>query len=244
MPCGFFCVCGFAPQPVCQPFILYAMEIDPVALIARKRDGLRLSAPEIKHLIDAYTAGTIPDYQMSALLMAAFLNGLDAVETQALTHAMLYSGAVVDLSGVAGTKVDKHSTGGVGDKVSLILAPLVAACDVPVPMISGRGLRHSGGTLDKLESIPGFRVQMDVDSYKAQLASLGVVMIGQTAEIAPADRKIYALRDVTATVANRSFIAPSIMSKKNSRRHRCAGAGREMRSRRVYENGSRGAAAG
>ncbi len=190
------------------------MEFDPVALIARKRDGQQLASGEIKRLIDAYTTGALPDYQMSAFLMAAFLNGLDAAETQALTHAMLYSGAVIDLSAIPGTKVDKHSTGGVGDKVSLILAPVVAACGVPVPMISGRGLRHSGGTLDKLESIPGFNVQLDIAAYKAQLEKLGLVMIGQTAEIAPADRKMYALRDVTATVANRSFIAPSIMSKK------------------------------
>ncbi len=190
------------------------MEFDPVALIAKKRDGHQIEAGAIKQLIDAYTTGALPDYQMSAFLMAAFLKGMDAAEIQALTHAMLYSGSVVDLSDIPGTKVDKHSTGGVGDKVSLILAPVVAACGVPVPMISGRGLRHSGGTLDKLESIPGFDVQMDIAAYKAQLARLGVVMIGQTAEIAPADRKIYALRDVTATVANRAFIAPSIMSKK------------------------------
>lgn len=190
------------------------MEFDPVALIAQKRDGHQIEAGAIKQLIDAYTSGALPDYQMSAFLMAAFLKGMDAAEIQALTHAMLYSGRVVDLSEIPGIKVDKHSTGGVGDKVSLILAPVVAACGVPVPMISGRGLRHSGGTLDKLESIPGFDVQMDMAAYKAQLGRLGVVMIGQTAEIAPADRKIYALRDVTATVANRAFIAPSIMSKK------------------------------
>lgn len=190
------------------------MEFDPVALIARKRDGRQIEAGAIKQLIDAYTSGALPDYQMSAFLMAAFLKGMNAVEIQALTHAMLYSGEVVDLSEIPGVKVDKHSTGGVGDKVSLILAPVVAACGVPVPMISGRGLRHSGGTLDKLESIPGFNVQMNMAAYKTQLAQLGLVMIGQTKEIAPADRKIYALRDVTATVANRAFIAPSIMSKK------------------------------
>ena len=190
------------------------MEFDPVALIARKRDGRQIEAGAIKQLIDAYTSDVLPDYQMSAFLMAAFLKGMDASEIQALTHAMLYSGEIVDLTDVAGVKVDKHSTGGVGDKVSLILAPVVAACGVPVPMISGRGLRHSGGTLDKLESIPGFNVQMDMAAYKTQLAELGLVMIGQTKEIAPADRKIYALRDVTATVANRAFIAPSIMSKK------------------------------
>ncbi len=187
---------------------------NPIDLIALKRDGKEVPAQDIQALIDAYTAGDLPDYQMSAFLMAAFLNGLNEAETGALTHAMLYSGEVLDLSSVPGIKVDKHSTGGVGDKVSLILAPIVAACGVPVPMISGRGLGHSGGTLDKLESIPGFRVNLDAATYKAQLADIGVVMIGQTTEIAPADRKIYALRDVTATIENISFIAPSIMSKK------------------------------
>ncbi|MFK7844617.1 MAG: thymidine phosphorylase [Rhodothermales bacterium] len=187
---------------------------NPIDLIARKRDGKDLPAQAIHALVDAYTTGDLPDYQMSAFLMAAFLNGLNAEETSALTHAMLYSGEVLDLSSIPGIKVDKHSTGGVGDKVSLLLAPIVAACGVPVPMISGRGLGHSGGTLDKLESIPGFQVNLDAATYKAQLADIGVVMIGQTTEIAPADRKIYALRDVTATIENISFIAPSIMSKK------------------------------
>lgn len=187
---------------------------NPIDLIARKRDGHDVPAEDIHAFIEAYTVGALPDYQMSAFLMAAFLNGLNAEETSALTHAMLYSGEVLDLSSIPGVKVDKHSTGGVGDKVSLLLAPIVAACGVPVPMISGRGLGHSGGTLDKLESIPGFQVNLDAATYKAQLAEIGVVMIGQTTEIAPADRKIYALRDVTATIENISFIAPSIMSKK------------------------------
>ncbi|GAB5520257.1 MAG: thymidine phosphorylase [Rhodothermales bacterium] len=185
-----------------------------VDLIYAKREGQALSRKAITHLIDAYTAGDVPDYQMSAFLMAAFLRGLNTEETAALTHAMLHSGEVLNLAEVPGLKVDKHSTGGVGDKVSLILAPLVAACGVPVPMISGRSLGHSGGTLDKLESIPGFRTDLNTAQYRQQLADLGVVMIGQTAEIAPADRKLYALRDVTATVEFIPFIAASIMSKK------------------------------
>lgn len=186
----------------------------PVDLIVAKRDGKALTADAVKHLIDAYTQGEVPDYQMSAFLMAAFLRGMNEEETAALTDAMLYSGSVLDLSASPGIKVDKHSTGGVGDKVSLILAPVVAACGVPVPMISGRGLGHTGGTLDKLESIPGFRTDLTTDQYKAQLDDLGIVMIGQTAEIAPADRKLYALRDVTGTVEFIPFIAASIMSKK------------------------------
>lgn len=187
---------------------------NPVDLIASKRDGMALSADAIKWLIDAYTHGTLPDYQMSAFLMASFLQGMDGKEAFALAEAMLYSGDVLDLSHIPGHKVDKHSTGGVGDKVSLILAPLVAACGVPVPMISGRGLGHSGGTLDKLESIPGFRTDLSTEAYIRQLEDIGVVMIGQTVEIAPADRKLYALRDVTATVEFIPFIAASIMSKK------------------------------
>lgn len=189
-------------------------DLNPVGLILEKRAGRALTPPAIRALIDAYTQGEVPDYQMSAFLMAALLQGMDDVEAFALTEAMLYSGLVLDLSDLPGTKVDKHSTGGVGDKVSLILAPLVAACGVPVPMISGRGLGHTGGTLDKLEAIPGFRTDLSIDAYRAQLARLGVVMIGQTAEIAPADRKLYALRDVTGTVEFIPFIAASIMSKK------------------------------
>ena len=188
--------------------------MDPVALITAKRDGEALAAADLRALVDAYTRGDVPDYQMSAFLMAAFLRGMTDDETAALTDAMLYSGVVLDLSAVPGTKVDKHSTGGVGDKVSLILAPVVAACGVPVPMISGRGLGHSGGTLDKLEAIPGFRTDLTTHEYRAQLDEIGLVMIGQTDEIAPADRKLYALRDVTATVEFIPFIAASIMSKK------------------------------
>ncbi|MEO1630102.1 MAG: thymidine phosphorylase [Bacteroidota bacterium] len=188
--------------------------LDTVRLLVQKRDGHRLDPDVIEALIAAYTEGSVPDYQMAAFLMAAFLNGLDREEAAALARAMLYSGTVLDLGDVAGVKVDKHSTGGVGDGTSLVLAPLVAACGVPVPMISGRGLGHSGGTLDKLESIPGFRTDLSIPDYRDQLARIGVVMIGQTAEIAPADKKLYALRDVTATVESIPFIAASIMSKK------------------------------
>ena len=187
---------------------------NPVSLIAAKRDGQSLAPDDLRALIDGYTAGAVPDYQMSAFLMAAFLNGLDDAEAAALTDAMLHSGTVLDLSATPGTKVDKHSTGGVGDKVSLILAPIVASCGVPVPMVSGRGLGHTGGTLDKLESIPGFRTDLSMREYKAQLDDIGIVLIGQTDEMAPADRKLYALRDVTATVESIPLIAASIMSKK------------------------------
>lgn len=187
---------------------------NPVDLLARKRDGEMLPPDAIRFLVDAYTADDLPDYQMSAFLMAAFLQGLDEREASALTEAMLHSGAVLDLSDVAGIKVDKHSTGGVGDKVSLILAPVVAACGVPVPMISGRGLGHTGGTLDKLEAIPGFRTDLSTDAFTDQLDRIGLVMAGQTAELAPADGKMYALRDVTATVESIPLIASSIMSKK------------------------------
>jgi pyrimidine-nucleoside phosphorylase len=190
------------------------IRVNTTQLIRHKRDGGTLSDEQITALIDAYTAGDVPDYQMSAFLMAAFLRGLDEREAAALTRAMLHSGDVLDLSATPGTKVDKHSTGGVGDKVSIVLAPLVAACGVPVPMISGRGLGHTGGTLDKLESLPGFRTDLSISEYKRLLDEIGLVMIGQTAEIAPADRKLYALRDVTATVESIPFIAASIMSKK------------------------------
>ncbi len=185
-----------------------------VELIARKRDGAELSSDQIETIIQAHQNGALADYQMSALCMAIFFQGMSAQETAALTHAMLYSGEVIDLSHVAGTKVDKHSTGGVGDKVSLCLAPLVAACGVAVPMISGRGLGHTGGTLDKLEAIPGFSVNLDTNTFMQVVEQVGVCMSGQTAELAPADKRIYALRDVTATVEAIPLIVASILSKK------------------------------
>ena len=183
-------------------------------VISKKRDKKRLSKEEIEYFVSGYTKGTIPDYQASALLMAIFLNGMDAEETFDLTSSMMRSGKIVDLSSIPGAKVDKHSTGGVGDKVSLILAPLIAACGVTVPMISGRGLGHTGGTLDKLESIPGFKTNLPLKKFVRNLSDIGVCMIGQTEEVAPADRKIYALRDVTGTVNCVPLIASSIMSKK------------------------------
>ncbi len=183
-------------------------------LIQKKRDGGVHSREEIAFLIEQYTRGQIPDYQMAAWLMAVYFQGLDAGETVHLTEVMLHSGEVVDLSDLPGLKVDKHSTGGVGDKVSLIIAPAVAAAGVPVPMISGRGLGHSGGTLDKLESIPGFNVNLSLREFRAAMAELGCALIGQTAEIAPADKRIYALRDLTATVPSIPLITGSILSKK------------------------------
>ncbi len=188
--------------------------VNPVSLIAAKRDGDALSDADLRALVDGYTEGAVPDYQMSAFLMAAYLNGLSAPEAAALTDAMLHSGTHIDLSAVPGTKVGKHSTGGVGDKVSPILVPLVASCGVPVAKLSGRGLGHTGGTLDKLESIPGFRTDLSVEQYRQQVADIGEVIAGQTGEVAPADKKIYALRDVTATVDSIPLIAASIMSKK------------------------------
>jgi pyrimidine-nucleoside phosphorylase/thymidine phosphorylase len=185
-----------------------------VDVIRKKRDGQELSAAEIEYLVHAYTTGEIPDYQVSAWLMAVILRGLTRPETSALTDAMLHSGEVLDLSELSAKKVDKHSTGGVGDKTSLVLAPLVAAGGLVVPMISGRGLGHTGGTLDKLESIPGFNVNLSVPDFRRILKDCGCAMIGQTAEIAPADRKLYALRDVTATVESPYLICASIMSKK------------------------------
>ena len=188
--------------------------MNAVELIVKKREGEALAAADVRALVAAYTEGDVPDYQMSAFLMAACLRGLGEAETSALTEAMLHSGRVLDLSSVPGVKVGKHSTGGVGDKISLVLAPVVAACGVPVPKISGRGLGHTGGTLDKLESIPGLRTGLSTDVYRRQLEKIGLVMIGQTGEIAPADRKLYALRDVTGTVESVPLIAASIMSKK------------------------------
>jgi pyrimidine-nucleoside phosphorylase/thymidine phosphorylase len=185
-----------------------------VDLIHRKRDGEELSAEEIAYVVDGYTSGTIPDYQASAFLMAVFFSGMTDREVTALTTRMTQSGETVDLSSIPGVKVDKHSTGGVGDKTSLIAAPLAASAGVIVPMISGRALGHTGGTLDKLESIPGFRTNLTLDEFRAQLAAHGLAFIGQTPEVAPADGRFYALRDATATVESIPLIASSIMSKK------------------------------
>ncbi|MGH7719001.1 MAG: thymidine phosphorylase [Gemmatimonadaceae bacterium] len=183
-------------------------------LIERKRDGGRIDAGEWRALVLAYAAGHVPDYQMAALLMAIYLRGMDRAETSALTEAMLGSGGVLDLSHLAVPRIDKHSTGGVGDKISIVLAPLIASLGVAVPMMSGRGLGHTGGTLDKLEAIPGMRTDLSLAAARRQLEQLGCALIGQTAEIAPADRKLYALRDATATVESIPLIAASIMSKK------------------------------
>jgi pyrimidine-nucleoside phosphorylase len=182
--------------------------------IKKKRNGCKLNEEEIREIIKAYTKGKIPDYQMSALLMAIYFQGLDNLEMTTWTDAMLNSGKVMDLSKISAPKVDKHSTGGVGDKVSIPLAPLAAACGVVVPMISGRGLGHTGGTLDKLESIPGFRTDLNFNEFLNTLNMAGASLMGQTSWLAPADRKLYALRDVTATVESIPLIASSIMSKK------------------------------
>jgi pyrimidine-nucleoside phosphorylase len=190
------------------------MQLFLPGMIRRKRDGGRFEGDEIRELIRAYTAGEVPDYQLSALLMAIVFQGLDADELAAWTDAMMRSGAVLDHSHLPGLKVDKHSTGGVGDKISLCLPPAVAAMGVPLPMVSGRGLGHTGGTLDKLESIPGFRVDLPIPRASQLLADLGLFLVGQTADLVPADRKLYALRDVTGTVESIPLIASSIMSKK------------------------------
>lgn len=184
------------------------------ALIERKRDGRALDPAEWRALVEAYVADRVPDYQMAALLMAVYFRGLEPAELEALTEAMLESGDRLQLDATGGPIVDKHSTGGVGDKTSLLLAPMVAVCGVFVPMMSGRGLGHTGGTLDKLESIPGFRTSLSLREAEAQVTRLGCALIGQTPEIAPADKRIYALRDVTATVESIPLIAASIMSKK------------------------------
>jgi pyrimidine-nucleoside phosphorylase len=189
--------------------------IRPAELILRKREGEELSVDEISELVLGYARGEIPDYQMAAFCMAVFFRGLSPAETFALTDAMVRSGETIDLGAALGRKVvDKHSTGGVGDKTSLAVGPIVAACGVPLGKMSGRGLGHTGGTLDKLESIPGFRTELTLDEYVAQVRDVGVAIIGQTGDLVPADKLLYGLRDVTATVDQRSLIAASIMSKK------------------------------
>jgi pyrimidine-nucleoside phosphorylase len=186
----------------------------PARIVRRKRDGEALAPAEIRAFFEEYAAGRVEEYQMSAFLMAIYFRGMTGAELNALVDVMLDSGVTVDLSAVPGRKVDKHSTGGIGDKVSIVLAPLVACLGVPVPMMSGRGLGHTGGTVDKLETIPGFRTDLTVDDYRAQMERLGCALIAQTSEVAPLDRRLYALRDVTATVESIPLIASSIMSKK------------------------------
>ena len=204
-------------------------------LILKKRQGKPLTKDEIQWMIREYTDGRIPDYQMSALLMAICFQGLDKEETYELTMAMARSGEMLDLSQIQGIKVDKHSTGGVGDKTSLALTPIVASLGIPVAKMSGRGLGHTGGTIDKLESIPGFSTQLEDDAFEEQVNSIGISIMGQTKDLAPADKLLYALRDVTATVDQISLIASSIMSKKLAAGADAILFGYKDRKRCIYE---------
>ena len=197
-----------------QATLMCTMPLSPAAFIAKKRDGGEHSAADLKWMVASFLSGEFTDYQMTAWLMAVYLRGLTMEETLGLTGAMLHSGALLDKKRSSRPRIDKHSTGGVGDKVSLPLAPLCAACGLDVPMIAGRGLGHTGGTLDKLESIPGFSVNLSVDRFERVVAKVGAAIMGQTEELAPADRRMYALRDVTGTVACRPLIVASILSKK------------------------------
>jgi len=195
-------------------FAIIIMVIIVINIIEKKRNKMQLSKQEFEYAINGYINNTIPDYQLSALLMAICINGMSEEETFHLTDVMLNSGNRIDLSDIEGVKIDKHSTGGVGDKTTMILAPVVAACGVMMPKMSGRGLGHTGGTIDKLESIPGFKTNLSLEEFKSQLKKVGCVITGQTANLVPADKKIYALRDVTATVSSIPLIASSVMSKK------------------------------
>lgn len=194
--------------------ITKTLEFVPAELIKKKRNGHEHTNDELQFIVEQFVNGGLPDYQMSAWLMAVYFQGMTSPESSKLTELMMNSGRVLDFSYLPSTAVDKHSTGGVGDKTSMILAPLVAAAGVPVPMIAGRGLGHTGGTLDKLEAIPGFRVGLTLDEFKKQIENLGVAIIGQTKEICPADKQMYALRDVTGTIESLPLICASIMSKK------------------------------
>jgi len=203
-------------------------------LIVRKRGGDKLGDQDIRQLIDGFMDGSVTDYQMSAFAMAVYFQGMDFDETVAMTLAMRDSGKVLDFDAIDGPKVDKHSTGGVGDKVSICLAPIVAACGLVVPMMSGRGLGHTGGTLDKLEAIPGFRVDLTIPEFRSQLRRIGCALIGQTGDLAPADKRLYALRDVTGTVESIPLITEHPLEKAR-RGDRRAGARREGRPRCVHE---------